>query len=94
MLYAHAVIVDPRTDFRYERGQEVPDDLPGLDELQQFGSVKDEPYVAPRDGDDAIVLSEAQVQHLSPGAQHELQELGLTVRHNGADGGTSAEAHA
>ena len=51
MAYAHAVIevpVDPEDVTqgvkRYERGDEVPDDLPGADELRDAGSVSDEPY--------------------------------------------------
>lgn len=93
MPYAHAVIVDPRNDFRYERGHPVPDDLPGIEELREYGSVKDEPYEAPEGGSDAVVLSEAQIDQLSPKARQEIQKLGLTTRHvNGADGATSTES--
>jgi hypothetical protein len=38
-LYAHAVIEDPDTGKRYQRGDEVPDDLPGIDRLKKAGSV-------------------------------------------------------
>lgn len=46
MAYAHAVIEVPRDDdvVVYNRGDEVPDDLPGMDELREFGSIQDEPY--------------------------------------------------
>lgn len=51
MAYAHAVIevpVDPEDATlgvtRYELGDEVPSDLPGYDELAEYGSVSDDPY--------------------------------------------------
>lgn len=44
MLYAHAVVEDPRDGAKYERGDVVPDDLPGIDELTEHGSVSSDPY--------------------------------------------------
>ena len=41
--YAHAVI--EHGSIKYQRGDLVPDDLPGLDELVEYGSVSSEPYV-------------------------------------------------
>lgn len=96
MPYAHAVIVDPRTDFRYERGKEVPENLPGMDELREFGSVRDEPYEEP-EVRDPVVLSAEQVDGLSPQARQELEGLGLTVADRyvtGADHGRNTEAQA
>ncbi len=45
-LYAHAVIEDAEGR-RVEPGEEVPRDLPGLDELLEAGSVGAEPYEPP-----------------------------------------------
>lgn len=51
MAYAHAVIEVPRDAedpsagvVTYQRGAEVPDDLAGMDELREYGSVRDESY--------------------------------------------------
>lgn len=51
MAYAHAVIEVPRDAddpsagvVVYRRGDEVPDDLTGMDELREYGSVRDEEY--------------------------------------------------
>jgi hypothetical protein len=51
MAYAHAVIEVPvdaddpgKGVVRYERGADVPDDLPGIEELVEAGSVRDEEY--------------------------------------------------
>jgi hypothetical protein len=51
MAYAHALIevpVDPEDAskgvVKYSRGEEVPADLPGFDELVEGGSIADEPY--------------------------------------------------
>ena len=51
MPYAHAVIevpVDPEDVTqgvtRYERGDEVPVDIPGAEELIEFGSLSDDAY--------------------------------------------------
>lgn len=46
-MYAHARIEHPLTGEIYERGDTVPDDLPGLDEMQEAGSVKDEEFTDP-----------------------------------------------
>ena len=43
-LYAHAVVEDPRDGSKFQRGSEVPEDLPGIEELQESGSVQNEPY--------------------------------------------------
>jgi hypothetical protein len=86
MPYAHAVIVDPRTDFRYERGDEVPDDLPGLEALLDFGSVKNEPY-EPEAVRPPMVLSAEQVDGLSPQARQELEKYGLVVADNHVNSG-------
>lgn len=53
MAYAHAVIEVPR-DVEdpsagvvvYQRGDSVPDDLPGMDDLREAGSVSDDEYDA------------------------------------------------
>lgn len=42
--YAHALINDPRTGQRYQQGDEVPEELPGFDELVEGGAVSTEPY--------------------------------------------------
>lgn len=51
MAYAHAVIEVPRNPedpsegvIIYKRGDSVPSDLRGFDELSEYGSVSDEPY--------------------------------------------------
>lgn len=51
MAYAHAVIeypVDPddlsKGTVRHNLGDEVPEDVPGYDELVEFGSISDEEY--------------------------------------------------
>lgn len=36
--YAHVHLEDPRTDRKYQPGDLVPDDLPGLSELVEHGS--------------------------------------------------------
>jgi hypothetical protein len=41
--YAHVHLEDPRTDRKYAPGDVVPDDLPGLAELQEFASVGSSP---------------------------------------------------
>lgn len=46
-MYAHARIVDPRDGQVYERGTTVPDDLPGIEELQEHGSVSEEEFADP-----------------------------------------------
>lgn len=38
-LYAHVHLEDPRGSVKYEPGKVVPDDLPGIDELLEHGSV-------------------------------------------------------
>jgi hypothetical protein len=43
MAYAHAVI--ETEDGRYERGDEVPADLPGIQDLRSGGSVSNSPYI-------------------------------------------------
>ena len=43
-LYAHARIEHPTSGEFYERGDVVPDDLPGLDEIVEAGSAREEPY--------------------------------------------------
>lgn len=45
MLYAHAAIETP--DGLLPRGAEVPEDLSGVESLQEWGSVSADPYVAP-----------------------------------------------
>lgn len=45
MAYAHAVIENPEDGTKYQRGDEVPADLPGYDELVEGGSISDEEYV-------------------------------------------------
>jgi len=42
MAIAHALI--EADGVRYDRGQDVPDDLPGIEELREYGSVSDEAY--------------------------------------------------
>jgi len=42
MAYAHAVI--ETSDHTYKRGDEVPSDLEGYDELVDAGSIRDEEY--------------------------------------------------
>ncbi len=37
--YAHVHLEDPRTDRKYAPGEEVPEDLPGLEDLRAHGSV-------------------------------------------------------
>jgi hypothetical protein len=51
MAYAHAVIEVPRDandpsqgSVTYKRGDTVPDDLSGIEELREAGSVRDEEY--------------------------------------------------
>jgi len=51
MAYAHAVIEVPvdaddpgKGVTRYNRGDTVPDDLPGIEELVEAGSVRDDEY--------------------------------------------------
>jgi hypothetical protein len=93
MPYAHAVIVDPRTDFRYERGHPVPDDLPGIEELREFGSVKDEPYEAPRADRMRWCSPRSRSTSSPPRPARRSRSSGLTTRHvNGADGATSTES--
>lgn len=43
-MYAHVLMEDPRDGAKYHRGDEVPADLPGLDELLEAGSVSDSEY--------------------------------------------------
>lgn len=42
MFYAHSVI--EHGSVKYQPGDRVPDDLPGLDELANYGSVSTEPF--------------------------------------------------
>jgi hypothetical protein len=42
MAIAHALI--EADGVRYARGQDVPDDLPGIEELREYGSVSDAAY--------------------------------------------------
>jgi len=42
--YAHALINDPRSGKRYQQGDEVPEDLPGFDELVEGGAISAEEY--------------------------------------------------
>lgn len=47
MAIAHAVIEYPDENgetVRYDRGREVPSDIPGYDALVEAGSISDEPY--------------------------------------------------
>jgi hypothetical protein len=44
-LYAHALI--EVGDTKYPRGSEVPEDLSGLEELKEFGSVSEDEYTEP-----------------------------------------------
>ncbi len=43
-MYAHSVIEDPRDGTRYQRGDVVPDDIPGLNDLVDCGFVKETEY--------------------------------------------------
>lgn len=43
MAFAHALI-ELEDGTRIQRGETVPDDVPGLDELREAGSVSDEEY--------------------------------------------------
>lgn len=69
MAYAHCLINDPRDGTRYEAGDVVPDDLPGLDELADAGSVQDEKY----DPDQEETLT-PNVVYIE-GVRYEKQEL-------------------
>jgi hypothetical protein len=47
MAYAHALIevrLDDESVVKYDRGEEVPEDIPGYDELVEGGSISEEPY--------------------------------------------------
>jgi hypothetical protein len=47
MAYAHALIevrLDDDSVVKYDRGEEVPSDIPGYDELVEAGSIRDEDY--------------------------------------------------
>lgn len=46
-MYAHARIEHPETGEVYERGDVVPDDLPGIEELAEFGSVSEDEFDDP-----------------------------------------------
>jgi hypothetical protein len=96
MAFAHAVIVDPRTDRRFERGSEVPDDLPGIEDLRKFGSVSDEEYDGPVQGEPATtiagVLTEEDVASLPKDARRALEARGLIQRSvDGNDSGSAGE---
>jgi hypothetical protein len=45
--YAHALI--ETENGRIERGEEVPQDLPGIEELRESGAVSSEPYEPQQD---------------------------------------------
>jgi len=46
-MYAHTKIEDWRDGSVYNPGDKVPDDLPGIDELEESGAVSKEEYEAP-----------------------------------------------
>lgn len=46
-MYAHAKIENSETGEVFERGDIVPDDLPGIEDLVEFGSVSKEPFNDP-----------------------------------------------
>lgn len=82
MAYAHALIEHEGT--RYQRGDEVPDDLPGIDELREAGSVRDEEYVAPEPenhmplsatpvGDGEVVIDGVVYKRVADGADTDEQ---------------------
>jgi hypothetical protein len=97
-MYAHAVIVDPRTDRRFERGDVVPAGIPGEEELIDAGSLSDEPYTEPDPAkpDIRVVMTSSDVEGLTKSTREELERRGLLAdaAPNGSDGATSGEAQA
>jgi hypothetical protein len=94
-MIAHAVVVDPRTGRRFERGDTVPAGLPGEDALIDAGSLRDEPYEEEQvtaDPDIAVVMSSSDVENLTKSAREELEKKGLLrASVNGDDGGNAGE---
>jgi hypothetical protein len=55
MPYAHALIEVRQDDgsvVKYDRGEEVPTDIPGYDEMVEAGSIRDEEYDPDQDKSD------------------------------------------
>ncbi len=48
--YAYQLINDPRDGHKYQPGDVLPDDLPGLDELELVGTKPYDPELEPKLG--------------------------------------------
>lgn len=79
MAYAHALIEVPvdaedasKGVVKFARGDEVPADLPGYDELVEGGSVSDEPYDPENDkvpAPDTVEIDGVRYVKVSDGAE-------------------------
>lgn len=85
MPYAHAVIEVPfdaedptQGVVVYQRGDEVPDDLPGAEELREHGSVRDEEYDAskePTQVPDFVEIDGVRYVKADDGARTDTEEV-------------------
>lgn len=101
-MYAHARIEHPESGEVYERGDTVPDDLPGLDELVEYGSLSDEEFTDPDPygkiptiDDSLLYLNEARNKLLSGEITEEEfleQAKGKIVPVTSNDSGSAEEA--
>lgn len=85
-LYAHAVIEDPESGRKFQRGDAVPDDLPGIEELREFGSVSDEEYVAPEPDEAQVAAAEVVDEDtvIVGGVEYKRAEDGATIEGDSA----------
>lgn len=71
MPFAHVHLEDPRTGVKYTPGQPVPDDLPGLAELQEYGSVgNSQPERNVRVNADGLVIREIDAAGIETRVTH------------------------
>lgn len=82
-MYANAKIEDPRDGTIYNIGDELPDDLPGLDELAAHDSALEQPPAieGPPGPQVVAVITDGQADGLTKSTREELERKGLLTRH-------------
>lgn len=71
-MYAHATIEHPETGEKLHRGESVPDGFPGLEDLMEGGSVRDEPYdpdAEPKQLPDVVEIDGVVYRRAADGAE-------------------------
>lgn len=93
-MYAYALTEDPRDGARYGIGDELPDDLPGLEAIVADGWAGEDPPPAsdPAASPTVLVLEPDTVEGLTKRTRDELEAKGILPRHlTAGDAGEGAD---